>query len=130
SQPDYNLAMGECKMQLGNIKEAIQYFTNVVRSRPKNIAGWEALIRGLYNVAYYEEALEQVHAAIKLTDGKALFIYYLSAVYFAMGKSKEGLLQLQKAMIKSPGMVKKFIRLNPSILQNQQVVDLIAALKR
>lgn len=128
-QPEYNLAMGECKLQLGNIKDAIQHFTNVVRSRPKNIAGWEALIRCLYSVKYYEEALEQVFAAIKLTDGKALFIYYLSAVYFAMGKNKEGLLQLHRAMAKSPKTVKKFVELNPSILQNQQVVDIIASFK-
>lgn len=129
-QPEYNLAMGECKMQLGIIKDAIQHFTNVVRSRPKNIAGWEALIRCLYTVKYYEEALEQVYAALKLTEGKALFIYYLSAVYFAMGKSKEGLLQLNRAMTKSPRTVRRFVELNPSILQNQQVVDLIASFKR
>lgn len=129
-QPEYNLAMGECKMQLGNVKDAIQHFTNAVRSRPKNIAGWEALIRCLYNVSYYEEALEQVFAAIKLTEGKALFIYYLSAVYFAMAKPKEGLLQLQRAMMKSPKTLKKFINLNPSILQNQLVVELIAGFKR
>ncbi len=129
-QPEYNLAMGECKLQLGNLKDAIQHFTNVVRSRPKNVAGWEALIRCLYSVAYYEEALEQVFAALKFTDGKALFIYYLSAVYFAMGKSKEGLIQLQRAMMKSPRTVKRFVDLNPSILQNQQVVDIIAGFKR
>ncbi len=130
TQPEYNLAMGECKMQLGNIKEAIQHFTSVVRTRPKNIAGWEALIRCLYTVSYYEEAMEQVFAAIKLTDGKALFLYYLSAVYFATGRSKEGLVQLQKALHKSPRTLKKFVSLNPSILRNQQVVDLIAAFKR
>jgi tetratricopeptide (TPR) repeat protein len=129
-QPEYNLAMGECKLQTGNIKDAIQFFTNVVRARPKNVSGWEALIRCLYNVEYYEEALEQVFAAIKFTDGKPLFIYYLSAVYFAMGKTKEGLIQLQRAMTKSPRAVKKFVGLNPSILQNQQVVDLIAGFKR
>ncbi len=129
-QPEYNLAMGECKLQLNNIKEAIQFFTNVVRSRPRNISGWEALIRCLYNVSYYEEALEQVFVAIKLTESKPLFIYYLSAIYFAMGKSKEGLLQLHRAMTKSPRLIKRFIELNPSILQNQQVVDLIAGFKR
>ena len=117
-------------MQLGIIKDAIQHFTNVVRARPKNMAGWEALIRCLYTVKYYEEALEQVYAALKLTEGKALFIYYLSAVYFAMGKSKEGLLQLNRAMTKSPRTVRRFVELNPSILQNQQVVDLIASFKR
>lgn len=130
NQPEYNLAMGECKMQLGAVKEAIQYFSNVVRSKPRNISGWEALIRCLYNVGYYEEALEQVQAAIRRTEGKSLFLYYLSAVYFALGKHKEGLLQLQKSMLKSPKMVKKFVALNPSILQNQQVVDLIAGFRR
>jgi hypothetical protein len=47
-----------------------------------------------------------------------------------MGKTKEGLIQLQRAMTKSPRAVKKFVGLNPSILQNQQVVDLIAGFKR
>ncbi len=129
-QPEYNLAMGECKMQLGNVKDAILYFSNVVRSRPKNVAGWEALIRCLYNSAFYEEALEQVNAAIRRTEGKVLFVYYLSAVYFAMGKSKEALLQLEKAILKAPKLLKKFIELNPSILQNQQVVDLVARYRK
>ncbi|HYC30264.1 MAG TPA: tetratricopeptide repeat protein, partial [Chitinophagaceae bacterium] len=89
NQPEYNLAMGECKMQLGDFRQAIHYFTNVVRMRPRNISSWEALIRCLYTATYYEEALEQVLAAIKITEGKPVFYYYLSAVYFAMGKSKE-----------------------------------------
>lgn len=130
NQPEYNLAMGECKMQLGNIKEAIQFLTNVVRSRPRNMAGWEALIRCLYNVKYYDEAMEQIHAAMRHTENKPVFLFYQSAVYFARGKSKEGLLYLNKAMTKAPRMIRKFLALNPSILQNQQVVDLIASYKR
>ncbi len=59
-QPEYNLAMGECKMQLGEFKEAIQYFSNVVRIRPRNISSWEALIRCLYTAEFFDEALEQV----------------------------------------------------------------------
>ncbi|MBC7904193.1 MAG: tetratricopeptide repeat protein [Gemmatimonadaceae bacterium] len=128
--PEYNLAMGECKMRLGEIKEAIQFFSVVVRSRPKNVAGWEALIRCLYNAKYYSEALEQVNAALQHTDGKALFIFYYSAVSFAMGKSKEGLIQLERAMYKSAKHLKKFVELNPAILQNQHVVDVIASFKR
>jgi tetratricopeptide (TPR) repeat protein len=128
--PDYNLAMGECKMQMGETKEAIQYFSVVVRARPKNIAGWDALIRCLYAAGFYDEALEQVMAALKHTEGKPLFMYYHSAVCFAMGKSKEGLLQLEKAMRKSPKLLKKFIAFNPAILRHQQVVDLIARYKR
>jgi len=129
-QPEYNLAMGECKMQLGEYKEAIQYFSNVVRMRPKNISSWEALIRCLYNAAFYKEALEQVQAAIHITGGKPIFIFYLSAVYFALGKSREGLIQLEKAMTKAPKLLKKLIELNPSILQYQPVVDVIARYKK
>ena len=130
SLPEYNLAMGECKMQLKLFKEAIQYFGNVVRSRPKSIAGWEALIRCLFKAEFYEEALEQCVAALKITEGKPLFIYYFTACLFALKKSKEALLQLEKAMEISPRQVKKLIDLHPAILQNQQVVDLIARFKK
>jgi len=129
-QPEYNLAMGECKMQLGNYKEAIQYFSNVVRQRPRNVSGWEALIRCLYYGEFYDEALEQVNAASKMTDNKPVFLYYLSAVHFAMGKTKEGLLQLEKAMDKSPKLLKKLIELNPALLRHQSVVDIVARFKR
>ncbi len=129
-QPEYNLAMGECKMQLGEYKEAIQYFSNVVAQRPKNISSWEALIRCLYTGQYFDEALDQVAAAVSNTDNKPIFGFYLSAIYFAMGKSKEGLLQLENAMNKSPRLLKKMIDLNPAILQHQQVVDLIARYKK
>lgn len=129
-QPEYNLAMGECKMQLDEYREAIQYFSIVVRQRPKNISSWEALIRCLYSGGYYEEALEQVIAAIKHTDNKPLFIYYLSAVYLAIGKTKEGLLHLEKAMSMAPRLLKKLLELNPAILQHQQVVDIIARYRK
>jgi tetratricopeptide (TPR) repeat protein len=129
-QPEYNLAMGECKMQLGEYREAIQFFSNVVSQRPKNISSWQALIRCLFSGGYYEEALEQVGAALKHTDNKPIFTFYLSAVYFAMGKSKEGLVQLEKAMGKAPRLLKKLLDLNPSILQHQQVVDLVARYKK
>lgn len=129
-QPEYNLAMGECKMHLGEYREAIQYFSNVVAQRPKNVSSWEALIRCLYTGEYYEEALEQVVAAMSHTGDKPIFTFYLSAVYFAMGKSKEGLLQLEKAMNAAPRLLKKMISLNPAILQNQQVVDLVARYRK
>ncbi|HUQ64544.1 MAG TPA: tetratricopeptide repeat protein [Flavitalea sp.] len=129
-QPEYNLAMGECKMQLGEFKEAIHFFSNVVAQRPKNISSWEALIRCLYIGEYYDEAVEQIDAAIRHTDNKPIFTFYLSAVYFAMGRSKEGLVQLENGMNKAPRLLKKLIDLNPSILQHQQVVDLVARYKK
>lgn len=128
--PDYHLLMGECKMQTGLFKDAVQHFSNVVQSRPKSSSGWEALIRCLYTADFLNEALEQANAALIITQNKPLFLYYKSAVLFASGKSKEAILMLEKAMDKAPKLLKKFMELNPSILQNQQVVDVLARFKR
>jgi tetratricopeptide (TPR) repeat protein len=130
TKAEYNLLMGECKMQLGLHKDAIQYFSNVVRLRPRNASGWEALIRCLYQSAFYEEALEQVNAALQFTQGKPLFLFYKSAILFRLQQVTEAIVQLEKAMEMSPKMLKNFIEMNPSILQNQQVVDLLARFKR
>jgi tetratricopeptide (TPR) repeat protein len=129
-QPEYNLLMGECKLQLNELKEAVQYLSTAVRVRPKNISGWEALIRCLYSAEYYTEARQQVLAALSHTNNKAIFLYYLSAILFAMNKSKEALLYLEKALSAAPKHLKKFVQLNPSILQNSQVVDVIAQYKK
>jgi tetratricopeptide (TPR) repeat protein len=129
-QPEYNLLMGECKLQTGSFKDAIQYFSNVVRIRPKNIAGWEALIRCLFKAEFYEEAIEQIEAALQITQGKPLFIFYKSAVLFSMGKSKEAILYLERGMEKAPKLLKKFVELNPAILRNHHVVDIVARFKR
>ena len=129
-QPEYNLLMGECKLQLNEFKEAVQFLSTAVRVRPKNISGWEALIRCLYSAGYLPEARQQALAALSHTNNKVVFYYYLSAVLFAMNKSKEALLYLEKALSHSSKQLKKFVQLNPSILQNNQVVDLIAQYKR
>jgi len=129
-QPECNLLVGECKMQLGLFKDAIQYFSNVVRTRPRNTAGWEALIRCLYKAEYFDEALEQTLAALQVTNNKPLFLFYKAAVLFGLGKTKEAILQLEKAMERSPRLLKKFVELTPSILQNQLVVDVLARFKR
>lgn len=129
-QHEYNLLMGECKLQLGDVREAVQYLSTAVRVRPKNISGWEALIRCLYAAEYYAEARQQTLSALKHTAGKPVFFYYLSAVLFAMGKPKEALLYLEKGLEASPKGLKKLIQLNPSILQKGGVVDAIARYKR
>jgi len=129
-QLEYNLLMGECKMQQGYYKDAIQYFSAIVTTRPKNKKGWEALVRCLYKAGYFEEAKDQVTAALKISNGQPIFLYYLSAILFALGKTKEATLQLEHAMAKSPKLVKQFVELNPAILQNHHVVDVISRFKR
>ena len=117
-------------MELGLFKEAVQYFSIVVRSLPKNISGWEALIRCLYKGEFYEEALLQVQAALTSSGGKPIFLYYKAAVLLAEGKMKEAVLQLEQAMERAPKLLKKFVELNPKVLQNQSVVDVVARFKR
>jgi tetratricopeptide (TPR) repeat protein len=129
-QPEYNLLMGECKIQLQEIKDAIQYLMTAVRVRPKNITGWEALIRCLFHSGFYVEARQQALTALSHTNNKPVFLYYLSAILFATNKSKEGLIYLEKALLTAPRQVKKLIQLQPSILQKPQVVDMIAQYKR
>ncbi|MBS1742152.1 MAG: tetratricopeptide repeat protein [Bacteroidetes bacterium] len=129
-QPEYNLALGRCYMQLGNIDEAITYFGNVVRVRPKNITGWSELLKCLYVGKLYEEGLEYAAFAFEQTDSKPLFIFFKSMFLFATGKSKEALICLENGMTVNPKLIKQFIEINPSILQHQQVVELIAKYKK
>jgi tetratricopeptide (TPR) repeat protein len=130
NSPEYTILMGRCKMELGLYKDAVQYFSDSVRMRPRNVAGWDALITCLYKAGYYDDALAQVENGLKMTQGKPIFLYYKSAILIAAGKMKEAILQLETAMTRSPRLLKKFIELNPSVLQIPQVVDLVARFKR
>ena len=130
NQPEYNLAMGQCYTELGRIEEAIQYFGIAVKSRPKNVNGWLELLKCLYKADCSDDALEYVEYALQQTNGKPIFIFYKCAFLLALGKSKEALLQLEMGMEKNPKLIKKLIDLNPAILRNQPVVDVIARFKR
>jgi len=128
--PEYNLAIGECYMQLQKYREAIQYFSIVVRSRTRNVNGWESLTRCLYKAGYFEEAARQCQAALDATDHKPVFYYFLSAIQFALNKPKDAVANLQTALSVAPRLLKKFIELNPAILQNNSVVDILAQYKK
>ncbi|HSU29292.1 MAG TPA: tetratricopeptide repeat protein [Chitinophagaceae bacterium] len=129
-QPEFNLLMGECKMQLQFHREAVQYFSNVIRMRPRNAGGWEAFLRCLYKAGLFEEALEKANMAYEMTNKKPVFLYYKTAILFGLNRSKEAILQLEEALQRAPKLLKKYVELNPAILQNQSVVDVIARFKR
>jgi tetratricopeptide (TPR) repeat protein len=109
--------------------EFIIYFSNFIKARPKNVKGWKELIKCLYDAGFYDEALQQVHNALKNTTNKPLLIFYKTAILFATEKQKEALLLLVSAMEKYPRMIKQLIELEPSLLQNPQVISLIAKFK-
>ncbi|HET9057911.1 MAG TPA: tetratricopeptide repeat protein [Chitinophagaceae bacterium] len=129
-QPEYNHALGECLVQLGHFKEAIDAFSNVIHHRPKNVQAWASLLECFISAGRLNDAEKYAKIAFEQTKNKPLFLYYLSAIFFLMGKTKEAVNKLELAMEKAPKLIKKFIALNPQILQNQQVVDLIARHKR
>ena len=129
-QPEYNLAMGQCYMAMGDFDEAITYFGNVVRVRPKNVNGWMELLKCLYKAELFDEALEYAGFAYEQTDEKPVFLFYKAAILFAIGRSKEAIVQLENGMQRNPKLVKKLIELNPAILQSQFVVDIIARFKK
>lgn len=126
SQPDYHLAMAQCCLHLDHIKEAVIHFTNFIKARPRNVKGWKELIKCLYDAEYFEEALEQVYNAQKNTNDKPLFSFYKAAILFALGNSKEALLHLEHGIKNAPGMIRQFIELNPSLLQNSSIVEMIS----
>lgn len=130
NKAEYELLMGECKQQLGLAKEAIQCYLNAVRLKPKAIAVWEALIIGLYREAHYEEGLEQIDNALKMTQEKPVFLFYKAALYFAQKKNKEALLVLEHAMTQAPVLLKKILQLNPALLKYPGVADVIVKYKR
>ncbi len=128
--PEFNLAMGECHLNLRNYKEAIQHFGEVIHQKPRYLPGWEALLKCLLVARMDEQMMETSLQALKVTEGKPLFLYYYSTALFNLGRSKEALVQLELALENAPRHLKKFIDLNPSILRNLQVVDLIARYKK
>ncbi|MEJ7625358.1 MAG: tetratricopeptide repeat protein [Ferruginibacter sp.] len=129
-QPEYNLALGRCYMELGNIEEAITYFGNVVRVRPRNVNGWVELLKCMFKGNMFNEGIEYASFAYEQTDSKPIFLYYKSMFLFSAGKSKEALLQFENGLAINPKLIRKFIEFNPSILQLQSVVELIAKYKK
>ncbi len=111
-------------------KEALVQFLSAVRLRPNSAQAWKEFIRGLYAAGHVEEALTQLEAAEAKIGRKPVFLFYKAAILLAIGKTKEGLLQLETALQLHPRQVKKMVELDPSILQHTAVVELIARYRR
>jgi tetratricopeptide (TPR) repeat protein len=116
-------------MEIGNTKSAIQYFGNVVKHRPKNINGWLELLKCFYKANYFEQGVEYVDLALFHTNQKPIFFIYKCAFLLSLGKSKEAMLQLEYGLAKNPKLIKKLIELNPTVLQNQHIIDVVVRFK-
>ena len=126
----YCMAIGNCLMEMDVTNEALVCYVNAVRLKPGNKTTWVALIRGLFTAGFYEEALTQIEMARENCGDKPDFRYYQAAMLIESGKSKEGLIQLEKALKDAPSKVKVFTDLNPEFLRRNAVSDLIAKYKK
>ncbi len=129
-QPEYNLAMGRCYLALGNFEEAISYFGIVVRVRPKNSKGWIEMLKCFYAGKMFEEGLQYARFAHEHLETKPVFHFFKSLFLFALGKSKDALMALETGMAQNPKLIRQFLELNPSFLQHQQVIEIIARNKK
>lgn len=126
----YCMAIGNCLMEMNVKSEALVCYLNAVRLKPDNKTTWVALIRGLYLAGYYDEAVMQLQVAMEHCGEKAEFIYFHAAALLEMGKAKEALLQLEKALELAPTKAKVFTELNPEFLMRTQVAELIGRYKK
>ncbi len=127
---EYHILLGECYMNLKLFKEASVCFGTVVKNKPKQIAGWEYLVKCLVANKQLDLALEQTEIAYISTQGKSIFIFYRSAILYMMGKISEGILQLEMALSKSSKLVNKLIKFYPEMVQDPKVAELIAQNKK
>ncbi len=128
--PDYNLALGLCYLQIKNYDDAITYLGNVVRIRPKSSSGWVHLLNCLHEAEMFIDGLEYAQFAFDQTERKPIFLYYKAMFLYAIGSLKEALIVLENAMSINPKLIKKFIEINPSVLQSTAVVEVIARHKQ
>ncbi len=129
-QPEYNLALGRCYLAMENYDEAITFLGNVVRVRPKHTNGWIELLNCLFEAEMFEEGFEYAAMAFENTATKPIFVYYKSAFLFAAGKFQQALIYLEHALKANSKLMKKFVEINPSFLQHQQIVELLARYKK
>ncbi len=129
-QYEYNLALGKCYWVCNKIEYAIDYIKSAIACKPKNAAGWTEILNLLYTEKHFDEGLKYAELAFTHTAQKPIFLFYKAAMLLALGKTKEAILCLHIGMKQSPRLLKKFIEINPSLLQNQQVVEVIAGYKK
>jgi tetratricopeptide (TPR) repeat protein len=126
----YCMAIGNCLMEMDVKSEALVCYLNAVRLKPNNKSTWTALIKGLYLTKYYDEAITQIEVARENCGDKADFSYYHAAALLELGKAKEAILQLEKALKLAPKKLKIFTELNPEYLLRSSVTDLVAKYKK
>jgi tetratricopeptide (TPR) repeat protein len=129
-QPDYNLTLGQCYMQMGKLEEALVRFSNVISVKPKNVNGWSELLNCFLQGQYFTDGADYAEMAYSQTEGKPIFLYYKAMFLFCDNKPKQATEVLEEAVARNPKLLKKIIEINPTLLKYTQVVEILAKHKR
>ena len=129
-QPDYNMAMGYAMVGMQDYQQAATYFTNVIAYRPKHIKGWCGLLDCFVQFGVWKELDKAAEKAFLETGQKPIFLVYRAIAGLMMKKSKAAIGYLEEAMTVSPQMVRKLIKLNPSLLQFSQITSFLEKHKK
>lgn len=127
---NYFLSLGKCMMEMGSYNEAMICYLSALQLKPQNKTNWMALLKSLMLTERYEEALLQLQDANDIIGQKPDFDYYHAGILFALGKTKEAMLFLEKALNAAPQKLKILIEIQPELLQRQSVASLVTKYKR
>lgn len=126
----YAYALGFCQSVLNNDKEAVVYFLKSLSLKSNNKNAWIQLMKSLYRLEMYEEAISQKAIAEEHCGVKAEFEFIHCAALLALGKAKEALVHLEKGLQKASSKLKILQELQPDVLTRKSVADLVAMYKK
>ncbi|HNB81382.1 MAG TPA: tetratricopeptide repeat protein [Chitinophagaceae bacterium] len=126
----YCLALGNCLMEMKAEKEAMICYLNAVQLRPDIKSTWQALIKALYTVQYYSEALSQLSIAEDHCGFKTEFVYYRAAILLAKGKTKEAVIQLEQALAENPKKLASLKYIDAEIMHHPVFAEVIIRNKK
>ncbi len=126
----YRIAIGNCFIELNAPKEAIEAYLDAVELKPANKGGWQALIKGLYMVSLFQEAIEHISMAQEYCGAKPEFDYYLATCNLALGKTKEALLILENILHSAPQKLNAIQFLDDSAMHHPAFAEKIARFKK
>jgi tetratricopeptide (TPR) repeat protein len=126
----YCLALGNCLMEMHAEKEAMICYLNAVQLRPDIKSTWQALVKALYSIGYYDEALSQLVIAEEHCGLKTEFIYFKSAILLAQGKTKEAVLQLEFALSENSKKLSALKYIDREISHHPVFADVLVRYKK
>lgn len=126
----YCLALGNCLMEMHADKEAMICYLNAVQLRPDIKSTWQALIKALFSIGYYEEALSQLVIAEEHCGHKTEFVFYRAAILLSMGKTKDAVLQLESAMTENSKKINALKYIDKEIMHHPVFAEVLVRYKK